>query len=164
MSIWFSLSILSISLLLGTCGSDDNAKNSGRWKIQSPDKNLIVNVSHDSGRLLKNALSKSGHWSSGVFSIRIDDARSSSILKVRATEIRYFLRKHIRRWKPSTIFWSDTSGQHIVDHRTSISGLQRFYHHATKVELIELNSELANRFSLDRNVSPVSHRRNRRGE
>ena len=35
-------------------------------------------------------------------------------------------------------FWTDTSENAIEDHRTSIAGLQRFYHHASTDELLTL--------------------------
>lgn len=44
-------------------------------------------------------------------------------------------------------FWTDTTGTGIEDHRTAISGLQRFFHHATQRELLEMyQPELTNRF------------------
>ena len=43
-------------------------------------------------------------------------------------------------------FWTDTSANAIEDHRTTVPGLQRFYHHATKAELLTFYNQIAPRF------------------
>ena len=45
------------------------------------------------------------------------------------------------------LFWTDTSESAIEDHNTSINGLQRYFHHATKAELLQLYKEVAPRFN-----------------
>ena len=45
-------------------------------------------------------------------------------------------------------FWTDTSIYAIENHNTSIAGLQRYFHHATKNQLLELyHPELTSRFA-----------------
>lgn len=50
-------------------------------------------------------------------------------------------------------FWTDTSPNAIEKHSTSVPGLQRFFNHATKRELIELyTKELIKRFNLKADI------------
>ncbi|MFP4547929.1 MAG: trehalase family glycosidase [Fidelibacterota bacterium] len=49
-------------------------------------------------------------------------------------------------------FWTDTSKQAIEDHTTAVSGLQRFYHHATDEELITMYGNLCNRFDMPADI------------
>ena len=42
-------------------------------------------------------------------------------------------------------FWTDTSPDAIENHNTSVNGLQRFYHHASKEVLFELYNQIYNR-------------------
>jgi len=42
-------------------------------------------------------------------------------------------------------FWTDTSLYAIENHNTSVKGLQRFYHHASKEELFELYNQIYKR-------------------
>ena len=44
------------------------------------------------------------------------------------------------------LFWTDTSENTIENHNTSVEGLQRYFHHATKDELLQFYKELAPRF------------------
>ncbi len=46
------------------------------------------------------------------------------------------------------LFWTDTSTLAIENHNTSVLGLQRFYHHATREELLEFYDVLKPRFDL----------------
>ncbi len=46
------------------------------------------------------------------------------------------------------LFWTDSSANAIEDHKTTVAGLQRFYHHATEEELLDFYKVLAPRFDL----------------
>lgn len=50
-------------------------------------------------------------------------------------------------------FWTDTSANAIEQHNTPVKGLQRFYHHATRNELLTMFEEIAKRFSLSEDIS-----------
>lgn len=50
-------------------------------------------------------------------------------------------------------FWTDTSLSAIEQHNTSIKGLQRFYAHPKRDEMVDMYKELAGRFNLKMNVS-----------
>lgn len=64
---------------------------------------------------------------------------------------------HDKKWLNSAFktlikeyhFWTDTSNTAIEDHTTSIKGLQRFYHHASQKELLELYAHCYERGLLD---------------
>jgi alpha,alpha-trehalase len=60
-----------------------------------------------------------------------------------------FLRKAYFTLKKEYDFWTDTAVSALENHNTSIKGLQRFYHHATADELVELYGQLAGRFNLE---------------
>lgn len=49
-------------------------------------------------------------------------------------------------------FWTDTSASAIEQHKTSIPGLQRFSHHASREELLTFYEEIAKRFSLAKDL------------
>lgn len=51
------------------------------------------------------------------------------------------------------LFWTDTSATAIENHNTTVSGLQRFYHHATEAELLDFYKVLKPRFHLSDSVS-----------
>lgn len=53
-------------------------------------------------------------------------------------------------------FWTDTSANAIENHQTAIPGLQRFYHHASKEDLIELYSQCYNRGLLKNHPDSIS--------
>lgn len=64
-----------------------------------------------------------------------------------------FLRRAYPTLKKEYRFWTDTSAAAIEQHNTPVAGLQRFYHHATREELLELFKELSRRFRLDTTIS-----------
>ena len=53
-------------------------------------------------------------------------------------------------------FWTDTSTNAIEDHRTSIDGLQRFYHHASEEELCALYVSTYERGLLEKHPDSIS--------
>lgn len=64
-----------------------------------------------------------------------------------------WLMKAYNYLKQDYLFWTDTSSNAIENHNTSIAGLQRFYHHATREELLEFYKVLAPRFDLSYDVT-----------
>ena len=50
------------------------------------------------------------------------------------------------------LFWTDPSADAIENHTTAITGLQRFYHHATNEELLRFYSQLAPRFGFSNDI------------
>ncbi len=64
-----------------------------------------------------------------------------------------FLLQAYQTLKKEYLFWTDTSANAVEQHNASITGLQRFYHHATKKELIKLYTELTGRFGLSTNIA-----------
>jgi alpha,alpha-trehalase len=64
-----------------------------------------------------------------------------------------WLLRAYEKLKQDYLFWTDTSSKAIENHNTPISGLQRFYHHATREELLEFYNVLAPRFDLSYDVT-----------
>jgi alpha,alpha-trehalase len=64
-----------------------------------------------------------------------------------------FLKQAYHTLLKEYFFWTDTSLTALQPHKTSVNGLQRYSHSATKPELVELYKELAGRFNLLVNVN-----------
>jgi len=58
--------------------------------------------------------------------------------------------------KKEYYFWTDTSPDAIENHNTSVDGLQRFYHHASKEELFELYNSCYDRELLSKSPDSIS--------
>ena len=65
------------------------------------------------------------------------------------TKDREWLKNAYQTLKKEYHFWVDDSDNAIEDHRTSVEGLQRFYHHGTPDELSELYAAIYNRKLVD---------------
>lgn len=57
-----------------------------------------------------------------------------------------FLRKAYFTLKKEYDFWTDNTTKPLEDHHTSVKALQRYSHHATRTELVELYRVVAERF------------------
>jgi alpha,alpha-trehalase len=64
-----------------------------------------------------------------------------------------FLRRAYAILKKEYLFWTDTSANAIEQHNTPIKGLQRFYAHPKKEEMVTMYEELADRFNLKLDIS-----------
>ena len=114
-------------------------------------KNAIDNQFHEIDQLgfVPNASEPWGLNRSQIpyLSMMVRDVYESGV------EDKTWLLKAYNYLKKDYLFWTDTSSNAIENHNTSIAGLQRFYHHATREELLEFYKVLAPRFNLSYDVT-----------